>query len=353
MKLKSLYILFLLISSILKAQEIPSLPEVYTPVFDTFGLLKTSEKNALNTKLLQLKDSTVKIQIVIIDSLKGYKVEDYSKKWAKEWNICQDDKSKEMLIFLAMSDKKMRIETNKAIIKLFPESAAYDIMDNVMSPYFAKKEYYKGFITAINEIKKYLNGYYAGTKYSKNYDHRLDNKWYQLRSYDMISIGIVLVFTLIFNILVYLKFRNKPNGIHLLYQSLWHLLGTLNILFFSALIVKELEPSISIYIFIVLFLVMQIVIFLRSANLHWKKRYLKAWIILILISWLIAVTVSVFFSTEKVYDLLSFLPHLYYGFFMISLLLFVGILNLSKRGTKSKDSEDSNSESDSSNDISS
>lgn len=312
----------------LNAQNVPC-NEDNSLLFDNAKVLKSAERKKIKQRLTKLNDSlSIKIYFVFVDSLNGMEKEIYLKKILEEWNILNDPKAKELLVLTAIADKKIMIEATRAMRKKFTETAALDIMNNILAPAAEKKEYKKGVDKAIDEVLKYLNGYYSGGAFSPNYDHSLDNKWYLLQSYDRVALIIISFMTLIYNVFVYMKFLSKPLGIYLLFQTLWHVLGSLNIFFYTILIMKNLDADYSVYIFNALLVVLQILILRKSDALMDYKKYFKKIILLILASWFLAVLVIAFLNYPQIVDFQSFLPNIYFGFLFNFLLFSLGLLFL-------------------------
>ena len=315
----------------LNAQDVPC-NEDNSLLFDDAKVLKSADRKKTNQRLTKLNDSlSLKIYIVFVDSLNGLEKETYLKKILEEWNILNDPKAKELLVLTAITDKKIMIEATRAMRIKFTETAALDIMNNILAPAAKKKEYNKGVNKAIDEILKYINGYYSGGAFSPNYDHSLDRKWYLIQSYDRISLIIILAMALIFNAIVYVKFLSKPFGIYMLYQTLWHLLGSLNIFFYAILIMKDLDPDFSVYFFNVLFVVLQIIVLIKSESMLSAKKYFKASLALFVVSWFLTVLGIVYVNYSEIVHLQSFLPYIYYGFLFNFLLFSLSFIILLQR----------------------
>jgi uncharacterized membrane protein YgcG len=336
MKFFACFILLLFLCR-LNAQDVPC-NEDNSLLFDGAKVLKSAERKKIKQRLNKLNDSlSIKIYFVFIDSLNGLEKEVFVKKIIEEWDILEDPKAKELLVLTSIAEKKIMIEATSAMRKNFSETAALDIMNNVLVPAAEKKEYNKGINKAIDEILKYVNGYYSGGAYSPNYDHSLDRKWYLLQSYDRISLILIIAMALVFNVIVYVKFLPKPLGIFLLYQTLWHLLGSLNIFFYTILIMKNLDADFSVYLFNLLFVLLQIFILIKSESMLVMKKFIKTSLILFVVSWFLTVTGIVYVNYSEIDYLQSFLPYIYYGFLFNFILFSLGLLILlERRNLKSK-----------------
>jgi uncharacterized membrane protein YgcG len=308
--------LFLILSILLvgffaDAQEIPDRDKSFMPIYDTIGLLNAAQKIKLTNKISAIEDSNkVQIQIIIIDSLKDYSVEQYVKTWTEKWDIING-----ILIFVAISDKKIRINVSNNLKAKFTESAAFNIMKNTLNPGFVKKKYFESFDAALEEISKHLNGYYSGyARYSPNYDHRLDMKWYEFHKYDLSSLIILIFFAIAFNIYVYVNYLSLPFGLNILSQLLWHVTGSINLFFYTILIVKNMNITYESYIFHVVLGTGQLLIFAYADSFFGAKKYWFLRFVFFVFIWLISTTSLHVVNSVEILNLNYILILIYSGF---------------------------------------
>ncbi len=91
------------------ALEIPSTPS--TPIVDQTGTLSPDQINSLaaltNTERTQ---SGSQIAVLMIPSLEGDSLEDYSLRVARGWGIGEKGKNNGVLLLVVKNDRKLRIE---------------------------------------------------------------------------------------------------------------------------------------------------------------------------------------------------------------------------------------------------
>lgn len=276
MRISLLSIAFLLILNQVHAQEIKASPKFYSPVYDAIKLLKKNEIQKLNRKLIAYKDSTsTQIQIVIIDSLRGFSIASYANKWAKEWGIGQKGSDNGLLFFIAFNDKSIRIEVGYGLEDKISDAIVKDIINNYFIPYFRNKDYLLAFETAISEIQKHLSGFYSNhDRYSKYYDHSLDRSWFRLKREEWINFGIVLLGFIVFNVITLINFcikykRKEKKTVYL--QVFWHVFGTALFVIYFIMFGMSLDAEIAKLFLHFLFSALLTVIMLISEKFKIKN----------------------------------------------------------------------------------
>lgn len=146
-------------SSQLSAQNIPHLPQPVQYVNDYVGLMSNLEREFLEDKLRNYDESTsTQIVIVTLESLEGYSIKRYSRKWAKEWGIGRKGKDNGLLIFIPQKERKVRIEVGYGLEAYIPDITAGRIIDELITPRFRQNKFYEGLNEATNLIIDYLQG---------------------------------------------------------------------------------------------------------------------------------------------------------------------------------------------------
>ena len=92
----------------LAALEVPPLS---APVTDLAGLLSSDQTERLNTLLLDFeKETSNQFALLIIPSLEGEDLESYSLKVAETWALGQAGEDNGLLLLVAPSERRLRIE---------------------------------------------------------------------------------------------------------------------------------------------------------------------------------------------------------------------------------------------------
>lgn len=168
-------------------------------VNDFAGILN-GNTNALEAKLRAYNDSTsTQIVVVTVSTLNGYDIADFSQKLAESWGIGQKGKNNGLLILVASSERKMRIEVGYGLEALVPDAKAKWIETNIMKPAFKQNDYVGGIDGAVNEIISRASGAYNrdGSETDKKSESKGTN-W--------------IIWILILGFIGYSMFRKRTSG---------------------------------------------------------------------------------------------------------------------------------------------
>lgn len=140
-------------AAVLQAKQTPPRPVPPRLVNDYARLLSPGEAEALEQKLVAYNDSTsTQIAIVIENSLEGDDVFDYSLRLAQSWGIGQDEGDNGVLIYVALQDRKLYIQTGYGAERFLPDAMAKRIIENILKPAFREGQYYQGLDQAASVI---------------------------------------------------------------------------------------------------------------------------------------------------------------------------------------------------------
>lgn len=140
------------------ALEVPALPAA--PVVDLAAIIDDSVETKLNRYLKELEKKTgAQMAILTIDSLQGQPIEEFSIDIAHDkWKLGQKGKDNGVLMVVAVSDKKYRIEIGYGLEALLPDSLVGSIGRQYLVPYFKRGDYSNGIYAAAvvvaNEIAR-------------------------------------------------------------------------------------------------------------------------------------------------------------------------------------------------------
>ena len=144
----------------LKAQEI-SVPQLHEHVTDFTNTLQFSEWRSLETQLKRFEDSTsTQIAVVMIQSLQGDDITDYSLKIAEANKIGTKGKDNGLLILIAKDDKAIRFEVGYGLEGSLPDALCDQIIRNEIRPRFRDGDYYGGISAGLDAVIKATKGEY-------------------------------------------------------------------------------------------------------------------------------------------------------------------------------------------------
>ncbi len=136
-------------------------PKLQARVTDLAGLLTQEQVSALDAKLRELEttDST-QVAILIIPSLEGESLEDYSERVASAWRLGQKGRDNGALLFIAMKERKVRIEVGYGLEATLTDALSRRIIQTAIVPNFREGNYYQGIDEAATAITQVVRGTY-------------------------------------------------------------------------------------------------------------------------------------------------------------------------------------------------
>jgi uncharacterized protein len=160
--MKKLLTLALIFAHLILFAQRP-LPELWgVHVHDEANTLSPAVIDRLEHQLKVYEDSTSnQIAILIIPSLAGEVLEEYSLKVSEKWKLGQGKKDNGVLLLIAVDDHKMRIETGSGLEGVLTDAICNRIIRNEIAPNFRKNEYDAGVQAGVDAIIKAIGGEYA------------------------------------------------------------------------------------------------------------------------------------------------------------------------------------------------
>lgn len=144
----------------LQAQTL-EVPFLAGRVNDNAGLLAASARETLEALLKAHEDSTSnQVVVLIIPSLQGETLEDYSIKVAETWKLGQKDKDNGVLLLIAQNDRKVRIEVGDGLEGSLPDITCGHIIRREIVPRFRDSDYEGGVRAGVEAILGAIAGSY-------------------------------------------------------------------------------------------------------------------------------------------------------------------------------------------------
>jgi uncharacterized protein len=139
-----------------------AIPELWgTRVHDEAKVLSPEFVHRLEQLLKAHEDSTSnQIAVLIVPSLNGEVIEDYTLRVAEAWKLGQQKNDNGVLLFIAINDRKARIEVGEGLEGPLPDAIASQIIRNELAPYFRQDNYEGGVAAATTAIIKAIGGEY-------------------------------------------------------------------------------------------------------------------------------------------------------------------------------------------------
>jgi len=171
-KIKTILLVFVLISGSLLGQDFPEQQQPPRLVNDFANLLSPRQINSLERKLVAFNDTnSTQIAVVIVNSLNGYDISDYAQRLAQNWGIGRKKYDNGVMILLkpksATQQGEIDIDVGYGLEPVIPDITAGRIIENEMIPHFQQNDYYGGLDAATNIIIELASGQFSADEYQK------------------------------------------------------------------------------------------------------------------------------------------------------------------------------------------
>ena len=156
-------LIFFLLCVPVFALEVPERPD--GRVSDQTGTLSRGEIAALDQKLAAFeRQTTNQIAVLLIPSLAGDNLEDYSIRLGEKWKIGQKGKNNGAILLVVKNDRKLRIEVGYGLEGTLPDALAGSIIRNEIAPPFKEGQLYRGIDAGVTAIMAATKGEYKAPK---------------------------------------------------------------------------------------------------------------------------------------------------------------------------------------------
>jgi uncharacterized protein len=156
--MKKIILTFLFIISFLNANEL--FPKLDKKIIDEANLLSPKVKDEINSILTEHEGRrNNQIQVVILQSLNGYDIENYSNLLIKQINK-KEYKENRVLLVISMAEKKINIEVGNGVSHALTHKISNEIINYTLMPNLKAKQYELAILKSINEIILALQGEY-------------------------------------------------------------------------------------------------------------------------------------------------------------------------------------------------
>lgn len=189
--MKKIIFTFLFIISFLNANEL--FPKLDKKIIDEANLLSSKVKDEINSILIDHEQRRKnQIQVVILQSLNGYDIENYSNLLMKQMNK-EEQKENRVLLVISMADKKINIEVGNGVNNALNHKISNEIINYTLMPNLKAKQYELAILKSINEIILALQGEYISKTVTQEFSK--DTKFNFL-----MTLGYFVVLFLLMNV---------------------------------------------------------------------------------------------------------------------------------------------------------
>jgi uncharacterized protein len=128
-------------------------PSPQGPINDFAHVLDAATVSELTTFVAGVREqTTAEIAVVTVPSLDGMTVEEYAVKLFKAWGIGKKEKDNGVLILVAPTERKVRIEVGYGLEPVLPDGLAGEIIRNDVLPEFKAGRYTTGVLRGTRRV---------------------------------------------------------------------------------------------------------------------------------------------------------------------------------------------------------
>ena len=151
--------LALTLLALLSAAFAINFPALTGRVVDDADILNLQTRAALTDKLAALEAKTTdQLVVVTLKSLQGTSIEDYGYQLGRAWGIGQKGKDNGVLLIVAPSEHKVRIEVGRRLEPILTDALSSIIINHAIVPEFRKGDFAAGIKAGVRDIKDVLLG---------------------------------------------------------------------------------------------------------------------------------------------------------------------------------------------------
>jgi len=155
-------LLLLLLTLALPLQAAPEFPALTGRVVDQAGLLSQQARSELTAMLAEHEKATSnQLVVVTLKSLQGYDIAEYGYQLGRHWGIGQKGKNNGVLLIVAPTERKVRIEVGYGLEGTLTDAISHDIIQKVILPRFRQGDYPAGIRQGTEAILTALGGSYV------------------------------------------------------------------------------------------------------------------------------------------------------------------------------------------------
>jgi uncharacterized protein len=170
--MKSFLIIFfslLIVASVAAQRSDDSVSTLRERVTDLTGTLTRSDIDELNARLAQFeRETSNQIVVVIVPSLEGGSIEDYTLRVAEKNKVGKKGKDNGVLLVVAKDDHRIRIEVGYGLEGVLTDALSDQIIRRIITPRFRQNDYAGGIAAGVDAIMSATKGEFKGEPEQRN-----------------------------------------------------------------------------------------------------------------------------------------------------------------------------------------
>jgi uncharacterized protein len=128
-------------------------------IVDEAGLLSADDRRLIDAQLASLeRTSSDQLVVFIARSLQGYPIEDFGYQLGRAWQIGQKGKDNGVILIVAPSERKVRIEVGRGLEPQLTDLMSKLIIENAILPAFRRNDFAGGIKAGVRDIRDVLLG---------------------------------------------------------------------------------------------------------------------------------------------------------------------------------------------------
>ena len=154
----SLFIIILLLHCfLLTSAGSEKFPQPRGAVNDYAGVIAPQYERSMDLLAREVLQKTeTSVVVVTLKSIEGNDPADYANRLYEAWGIGKKGEDKGVLILLALTERKVRIETGYGVEGILPDGLVGEILDTYVVPYLKKGNYDKGLSNALVAVSSVI-----------------------------------------------------------------------------------------------------------------------------------------------------------------------------------------------------
>ena len=151
--------LYAVMTPVARAQDVQPVPALTAHVIDQTDTLNAAQRQALESKLTVFEQQRgAQIVVLIVASTAPEDIAAFAQRVGDNWKIGRKNIGDGLLLVVAKNDRKVRIETTKALEGALPDLAARQIIDSAITPRFRQNDFAGGLDAAADQIMARITG---------------------------------------------------------------------------------------------------------------------------------------------------------------------------------------------------
>jgi uncharacterized protein len=136
-----------------RATAADSFPSPSGAVNDFAGVIRPEYAEKMEGLAREVLDKTgTSVVVATVETIGDNDASDYANRLYQTWGIGKKGEDKGILIFLALKERKVRIETGYGVEGILPDGLVGEILDGTVIPYLKKSDYNRGLSNALAAV---------------------------------------------------------------------------------------------------------------------------------------------------------------------------------------------------------